>query len=72
MVMDMPLVNVRREDVFMLPLCYLVGKLPPDLMGFFVIDFPRLKRLYQVVGEVISLIPTLATGYSSVLCPILY
>ena len=40
----------------MLPLCYRVGKLPPDLMGFFVINFPRLKGLYQVVGEVVSLI----------------
>ena len=62
MVMDMPLVNVRREDVFMLPLCYRVGKLPPDLMGFFVIDFPRLKGLYQVVGEVVSLIQRLRQG----------
>ena len=62
MVMDMPLVNMRRKDVFMLPLCYRVGKLPPDLMGFFVIDFPRLKGLYQVVGEVVSLIQRLRQG----------
>ena len=58
-VMDMSLINVRREDVFMLPFCYRVGKLPPDLMGFLVIDFPRLKGLYQVVGEVVSLIQRL-------------
>ena len=68
-VMDMPLVNVRRKDVFMLPLCYRVGKLPPDLMGFFVIDFPRLKRLYQVVGEVISLIQRLRQGIQASFAP---
>ena len=28
----MPLVNVCREYIFMLPLCYRVGKLPPDLI----------------------------------------
>ena len=69
MVMDMPLVNVRRKDVFMLPLCYRVGKLPPDLMGFFVIDFPRLKGLYQVVGEVVSLIQRLGQGIQASFAP---
>ena len=48
--MDMPLVNVRREYIFMLPLCYRVGKLPPDLMGFLIVHFPRRKGLYQVKG----------------------
>ena len=47
-VMDMPLVNVRREYIFMLPLCYRVGKLPPDLMGFLIVHFSRRKGLYQV------------------------
>ena len=49
-VMDMPLVNVRRHNIFMLPLCYRVGKLLSDFMGFLIIDFPRLKGLYQMKG----------------------
>ena len=47
---DMPLVNVGSQNIFMLPFGYCVGKLPPDFMGFSVIDFSRLKGLYQVVG----------------------
>ena len=53
-VMNVSLVYVRGKDVFILPLCYRVGKLLPDFMGFLVIDFPRLKGLYQMVGEVVS------------------
>lgn len=34
----------------MLPLCYRVGKLLSDFMGFLIIDFPRLKGLYQMKG----------------------
>ena len=49
-IMDMSLVNVRREYILMLPLCYCVGKLPPDLMGFLIVHFPRRKGLYQVKG----------------------
>ena len=49
-VMDMPLVNVRRHNILMLPLCYRVGKLLSDFMGFLIIDFPRLKGLYQMKG----------------------
>ena len=63
-VMDMPLINVRRQNVFMLSLCYCVGKLPPDLMGFFIIDFPRLKGLYQVMGKIVSLVQSLRQGKS--------
>ena len=36
--------------IFMLPLCYRVGKLLSDFMGFLIIDFPRLKGLYQMKG----------------------
>lgn len=50
MVMDVSFVNVRREYIFMLPLCYRVGKLLSDFMGFLIIDFPRLKGLYQMKG----------------------
>ena len=50
MVMDMPFVYVGSQDVFMLSLCYRVGKLPPDLMGFLIVHFPRSKGLYQVKG----------------------
>lgn len=39
-----------REYIFMLPLCYRVGKLPPDLMGFLIVHFSRSKGLYQVKG----------------------
>ena len=42
-IVDMPLVNVRREYILMLPLCYRVGKLPPDLMGFLIVHFPGAK-----------------------------
>ena len=38
----------------MLSLCYRVGKLFPDFVGFLIIHFPRLKGLYQMVGEVVS------------------
>ena len=58
-VMDMPLVNVRRQNILILPLCYSIGKLPPDFMSGLVIDFPRLKGLYEVVGEIVSLIQRL-------------
>ena len=50
MVMDMPFVYVGSQHIFVLPLCYRVGKLPPDFMGFFIIHFSRLKGLYQMVG----------------------
>ena len=50
MVMDMPLVYVGSQNIFVLPLCYRVGKLPSDFMGFFITDFPRLKGLHKVVG----------------------
>ena len=56
MVMDMPFVYVGSQDVFMLSLCYRVGKLFSDFMGFLIIYFPRLKGLYQMVGEIVSLI----------------
>ena len=50
MVMDMPLVYVGSQNIFVLPLCYRVGKLPPDFMRLFIADFPRLKGLHEVVG----------------------
>ena len=50
MIVDMPLVNMRREYILMLPLCYRVGKLLSDFMGFLIIYFPRLKGLYQMKG----------------------
>ncbi len=37
--MNMPLVNVRRHNIFMLPLCYRVGKLLSDFMGFLIVIF---------------------------------
>ena len=54
MVMNVSLVYVSGKDVFILPLCYRVGKLLPDFMGFLIVHFPRLKGLYQVVGEIVS------------------
>ena len=48
--MDMPPVYMRRQNIFVLSLCYRVGKLPPDFMGFLIIHFPQLKGLYQMVG----------------------
>ncbi len=49
-IVDVSFVNVRREYILMLPLCYRVGKLLPDFVGFLIIDFPRLKGLYQMKG----------------------
>ena len=49
-IMDMPLVYVCRQNIFMLSFGYSVGKLPSDFMGGLVIDFPRLKGLYEVMG----------------------
>ena len=49
-IMDMPFVYMGSQNIFMLSFGYCVGKLPPDFMGFSVIDFPRLKGLYQMVG----------------------
>ena len=49
-VMDMSFVYVSGKDVFILPLCYRVGKLLSDFMGFLIINFFRLKGLYQMVG----------------------
>ena len=40
MVMNVSLVYVGGKDVFILPLCYRVGKLLSDFMGFLIIDFP--------------------------------
>ena len=37
----------------------LSGKLFSDFMGFLIIDFPRLKRLYQMVCEVVSSVKSL-------------
>ena len=56
---SMPLVNVSSQNIFVLTFGYCVGKLPPDFMGFSVIDFSRLKGLYQMVGEVVALIQRL-------------
>ena len=50
MVMDMPFVYVGSQHIFVLPLCYRVGKLPTYLMRLFIADFPRLKGLHEVVG----------------------
>ena len=58
----MPLVNVRRQDVFMLPLCHRVGKLPPDLMRLLVVHFPRLKGLHQVMGYIAAPVQRLGQG----------
>ena len=54
MVMNVSLVYMGGKDVFILSLCYRVGKLLPDFMGFLVVHFPRLKGLYQMVGEIVS------------------
>ena len=49
MVMDMPFIYVGSQDVFMLSLCYCVGKLFSDFVGFLIIYFSRLKGLYQKI-----------------------
>ena len=38
-VMDMPFIYVSGKDVFILPLCYRVGKLFSDFVGFLIVYF---------------------------------
>ena len=40
----------------MLSFCYRVGKLLSDCVGFLTVHFSRFKGLYQMVGEIVSLI----------------
>ena len=63
-IVDMPLVNMRRQNVFVLTLCYRVGKLTPDFVGFLIFHFSRRKRLYQMVGEIIAFFHSLRQGKS--------
>ena len=58
-IMDMSLVDMGCQDVFVLPLCDGIGKLPSDLMGFLITDLSRLKGLDQMVGYIIALIKRL-------------
>ena len=46
----MPFVYVGSQDVFMLSLCYRVGKLFSDCVGFLTVHLSRFKRLYQMKG----------------------
>ena len=63
-IMDVSFINVRCEDIFMLSLCYRFGKLFSDFVGGLIVHFPRLKGLYQMVGEVVPLIQRLRQGKS--------
>jgi len=50
--MDVPLVNVRRQYILMLSLCYCVGKLPP--LGVLTSGLIREKELidrYFITGD---------------------
>ena len=49
-IMDVSFVCVGSQHIFVLPLCYRVGKLTTYLMRLFIADFPRLKGLHKVVG----------------------
>ena len=62
MIMDMPLINMGSQNIFVLSFGYCVGKLPPDFMGFPVIYLSRLKGLYQMVGEIVPLVYGLGEG----------
>jgi hypothetical protein len=53
-VMDMPLVPVRCQNVFIFAFQNLVGKPPSYLMRLFRRGFPRFKALHQVMGEVVT------------------
>ena len=46
----------------MLPLCYRIGKLTTYLMRLFIADFPRLKGLHKVVGEIVAFLQRLRQG----------
>ena len=60
----MPLVNMGSQNIFVLSFCYCVGKLPPDFVRLFIVHFPRLKGLYQMMCEVVSFFKCLRQGKS--------
>ena len=47
---DRPPHGKQTLKQLMLSLCNRVGKLSPDFMCLFIIDFSRCKGLYQMVG----------------------
>ena len=59
MVMDMPLVYVGSQYILILAAENLVRKLLSYTVGFLIADLSRRKRLYQMVSEVVPLVPCL-------------
>ena len=57
--MQVALVYVGSQHIGVLPLQHFVGKLPPDLMGLLRRGFPRFKRLYQMVGQIVAFLERL-------------
>ena len=50
-IVDVSFVNVRRElHIHAAPFVTASASLLSDFMGFLIIDFPRLKGLYQMKG----------------------
>lgn len=54
--MQMAFVYVGSQHIGVFALQHFVGKLPPDLMGLLRRGFPRLKGLYQVMGQIVAFI----------------
>ena len=53
-IMDVSLVCMGRQHVFILAAQNIIGKLPPDFMCQLRGSFARLERLYQVMGDIIA------------------
>ena len=70
-IVDTPLVNMRRQNVFVLTLLYCVCKLTPDFVGFLIFHFSRRKRLYQMMRKIITFFHSLRQGKSEleISCP---
>ena len=57
--MQMDLVYVGSQHIGVFALQHFIGKLPPDLMGLLRRGFPRLKGLYQMVGQIVAFLERL-------------
>lgn len=58
-VMQVAFVYMCSQHIGVFALQHFVGKLPPDLMGLLRRVFPRLKGLYQVMGQIVAFVERL-------------
>ena len=58
-VVDVSLVNVRGQHIRVFALQDFICKLPTNLVGLLRRGFSRCKRLYQVVGQIVTFLHSL-------------